>query len=388
MSEKVEKIVAIHYLTGKNVEVLIRNGKIDCINEIDGEKNSFKEKIFIAPGLIDNQVNGFNGVDFSGPGLTVEDVEKVVRGLYQFGVTSFLATVVTSPVEVMKENLSVIAEAMKIEEIGRSIPGIHLEGPFLCPENGFRGAHNPAWLRSPDWEFFRQLNAAAEGRITQVTIAPELDGAIDFIQKCSKQGIVVGIGHHNGTAEDIRRAADAGAAISTHLGNACANYIHRHKNPLWPQLAEDRLMASIIVDGHHLSRDEVNVFFRAKGMEQIVLISDMTKFAGLQPGKYSWNGVELEVTDSGIVRLVKENMLAGAAFPLDHCVNKMMEFTGCSLAEVIAMASFNPARLNGLFDRGSIEPDKRADLIIFSLENGKMKIKQTIVAGEIVFQRE
>ena len=227
--------------------------------------------------------------------------------------------------------------------------------------------------------------AARLGRILQVTVAPEIDGAMEFIQKCVRQGIIVALGHHNGSADEIKQAIDSGASIATHLGNGCANMIHRHNNPLWPQLADDRLMASIIVDGFHLRPEEVQVFFKAKGVERIVLTSDVTKLAGMPPGLYNYDGREVVLTPDGMVKFPAQNVLAGAASPISKGVGNIIRFTQCSLAEAIHMTSRNPARLCGLNKRGEIRPGNRADLILFTMDNGKMVIKKTIIAGEVVY---
>ncbi|MCK4828021.1 amidohydrolase family protein, partial [bacterium] len=183
----------------------------------------------------------------------------------------------------------------------------------------------------------------------------------------------------------IKQACDAGAAISTHLGNGCANLIHRHDNPLWPQLAEDRLMVSIIVDGFHLRPEEVQVLYKVKGPERTVLTSDMAKLAGMPPGKYSYDNRDVVLTPEGMIKFPAQNVLAGASLPISIGVGNVMRFTGCSLADAIHMASRNQARLFGLNDRGEIKPGKRADLILCSLKDGVLSIKKTIIAGKEVY---
>src|SRR4030042_1286339 len=251
---------------------------------------------YLAPGVIDIQVNGNLSVDFSEPGLTVEGIRKATQGLWKVVVTPDFPTVVTSPYEVLKENFAVLARALNDPDIACSIPGFHLEGPYISPVDGFRGAHYKPFVRPPDWEEFVKINRAAGDRIMEVSLAPEIEGAMEFIRKCAQHGILVGLAHHNGSAEQIREAVDLGAVISTHLGNGCANTIHRHNNPLWPQLADDRLMASVIVDGFHLTRDEVRTFFKVKGKDRLILPSDVTNLAGMPPGEYQFNEQKVEMT--------------------------------------------------------------------------------------------
>ncbi|MDZ7336628.1 MAG: amidohydrolase family protein, partial [candidate division KSB1 bacterium] len=279
---------------------------------------------------------------------------------------------------------AVLAQAVHEPDLALSVPGFHLEGPFISPEDGYRGAHNKAWVRPPNWEEFLKLNQAAKNEIVQVTLAPELDGAMEFIQNCIAQGIVVGLGHHHASAEQIKQAADLGAAISVHLGNGCANFIHRHDNPLWPQLAEDRLWASIIVDGFHLRAEEVKTFFRSKGLERLILTSDMTKLAGLSPGEYVWNEMTVVMTPEGMIQYPAQNVLAGASLPIGRGIFNMMKFSQCSLAEAIQMATTNPARLYQLNDRGEIKVGKRADLVLFSIGESDLVIHETILAGREV----
>lgn len=385
VDKTIMKVEGLLYLDGTPVSIEIAHGKISQITRKASLEDPGLVNVYVAPGLIDNQINGYVSVGFSSPGLAVEGIRKATRALWKAGVTTYLPTVITSSHERLMENFAVLAGACHESDIGQSVPGFHLEGPYISPIDGYRGAHNKQWVRPPDWEEFIKVNKAAENKILQVTIAPEIEGAIDFLRNCVKQGIVVALGHHNGSAETIKQAIDAGAAIATHLGNGCANMIHRHNNPLWPQLADDRLMASIIVDGFHLRPEEVQVFFKTKGVDRIVLTSDVTKLAGMPPGEYSYDGRDVVLTPEGCIKFPAQNVLAGAASPISKGVGNIMQFTNCSLADAIHMASRNPARLYGLNDRGEIKPGKRADLILFTLDKSKLNIKKTIIAGKVVY---
>ncbi len=385
MAQPMKRIEGLYYLDGAPIAIEIDDGRIHRILRPEKLADSVQTKFFIAPGFIDNQVNGYLGVDFSAPGLTVEQIRRATQGLWKVGVTTYLPTVITSPHQRLVENFAVLAEAIQDPEIALSVPGFHLEGPFISPEDGFRGAHTKDWVRLPDWQEFVAINNAAQKKIIQVTLAPELQGAMEFIQNCVAQGIVVGIGHHHASAAQIRQATDCGAAISVHLGNGCANFIHRHDNPLWPQLAEDRLMASIIVDGFHLRPEEVTTFFRAKGVERLVLTSDMTRLAGLPPGEYTWNEMTVVMTPEGMIKLPAQNVLAGASLPITRGIFNIMKFAPCSLSEAIQMATTNPARLYGLNDRGEIRVGRRADLVLFSLGAQDLLVQQTVVAGRVVY---
>lgn len=385
------KVGGLFYLDGEYVSITVVDGRISRIDrlpepeKVTGMDEAELPEVWIAPGLIDIQINGYMGVDFSDQDLDAIKMKKATRALWKAGITSFLPTVTTAGRENLFNSFSLLGAACADTEINASIPGFHLEGPFISPVKGYRGAHLEKYIRLPDWSEFRSLQETSGNRIRLVTVAPEMEGAISFIRNATSSGVVVSLGHHNGSAVQVRAAADAGARLSTHLGNGCANMINRHNNPLWPQLAEDRLSASLIADGYHLNREEVISFYRVKGVERTILVSDALSLAGLAPGVYTSKEREVVLTPH-VVKYPAEDVLAGAASPISSCVVNMMKFTGCSLAESIQMASTNPARLLGLEDRGTIAPGKRADLILFTLENGEMVIHQTIVAGRVVYE--
>jgi N-acetylglucosamine-6-phosphate deacetylase len=223
----------------------------------------------------------------------------------------------------------------------------------------------------------------------EITLAPELEGAQEFILKCSEYGIVVALGHHNANNQQISQAVYNGAKISTHLGNGCANMINRHNNPLWPQLANDDITASIICDGFHLLPEEIKVFYKVKGADNIIITSDVTSYAALEPGKYITDtGEEIELTKEGMLRYPAQNVLYGSASSIKRGVGHIMEVTDCKLSEAIQMSSTNQARLFSLDDRGRLEPGKRADIILFDLDNYKINIKKTFVNGTLVYEAD
>ena len=373
-----------NYLDGETISIQIYNGKIVRMNRLPDDTSSVK--IYVAPGLVDLQINGYLGYDFSDPKLTIEGVRAATKALWKVGVTSFLPTICTNDHAVYIKCLSTLSEACDDKEIGLSIPGFHLEGPYISPLEGFRGSHMTNYIRQPDWDEFIEFQKAAHNGIRLITVAPELNGAALFIRKCSENGVVVALGHHNGSTLEIEAAVDAGATLSTHLGNGCANLIDRHKNPLWPQLADDRLTATLIADGFHLNKEEIQCFYKMKGIERTILVSDMVDLAGLKPGEYI-REEKVVVLTPDVVKFPAENVLAGAASPIISGVSNIMKFTHCSLGDAIKMASTNPARAIGLNDIGELKQGKRADLILFTIEEGKIVIQETIVAGKTVFNR-
>jgi N-acetylglucosamine-6-phosphate deacetylase len=385
--ETVKKIIeGIHFATYKPIRLEIIDGIISDIHEITKLSGSSKD-LFIGPGLIDNQINGYANVDFSGNNLTAENFMSATKAIFKDGVTTFIPTLLTNSHDNLLKLFSILDEACRTYSlVGESVPGFHLEGPYLSPEEGFRGCHPVKHIRKPSWEEFSGYQKASGGRIIQVTIAPEIEGALNFIKQCSSEGIVVAIGHTNASADLIHEAVDKGATISTHLGNGCANFIHRHHNPIWPQLAEERLIPSIIADGHHLLPDEIKVFYKVKGVDNIILTSDVMYLAGMAPGKYSFVEADVILTEDGMLLNEELNCLAGASFPLKKGVENVMNFTGCSLPEAIKMSSENVARIYNLNDRGVIGRGKRADLILFEREGNQITIKKTFIKGNLVFQ--
>jgi N-acetylglucosamine-6-phosphate deacetylase len=178
---------------------------------------------------------------------------------------------------------------------------------------------------------------------------------------------------------------DNGATISTHLGNGCANFIHRHNNPIWVQLDENRLTPSVIADGHHLLPEEVGVFYKVKGPDNMIIASDIMYLAGMAPGKYIFMESEVVLTEDGMLLNTELNCLAGASFPLKTGVGNMMRFTDCSLTQAVDMASRNVACINNLEDRGTLSPGKRADLILFERKGNELQIRKTYLSGKLVY---
>jgi N-acetylglucosamine-6-phosphate deacetylase len=387
-AEGARVVEGMFYLDATPVSITIQDGVIQRVERKDALDDPAMMGVYVGPGLMDHQVNGLLGIGFATEDLTVEKVRRATRRLWEAGVTTYVPTFTTNSRELLERSFAVMAEALQDPEIAQSIPGLHLEGPYISPIDGYRGAHPEEWVRPPDWEEFMAFYRASGEHIIEVTVAPETEGALEFIRRCRKLGIVVAIGHHNASAEVIREAADAGATVSTHLGNGCANTINRHENPLWPQLAEDRLQASLIADGFHLRPEEVKVFHAVKGTERTLIVSDASRLAGMPPGEYERDGATVVVTPEGAVRLPSQNVLAGSASLLVKGVGNVMRFTGCSLAEAFQMTSRNPARLFGLRDRGEIEPGMRADLVFFKMVDGALEIQRTMVRGRTVFSRQ
>lgn len=339
-------ITGRRYDSGAVVVIAIASGVIRSIEPLSDE-HAAGELPWISPGFVDLQVNGYGGQEFSSADLTVEKTAAIVRRMAEFGVTRFCPTVTTAGFEVLVHAMRTIAAACEGDaDVSRRVLGIHLEGPYISPVDGPRGAHPLVHCRPPDWEEFSRLQDAAGGRIRLVTLAAEYAESPGFIERAVQSGVVVSIGHTAANSEQIRAAADAGATMSTHLGNGAHRELPRHPNYLWDQLAEDRLTASLIVDGHHLPRAVVKSFWRAKLEERIVLVSDLSGLAGMPAGRYASELCDLEILDDGrLVVAGQRQLLAGASRPIGDGIANLMAFAGVGLKTAVEAASLRPMRL-------------------------------------------
>ncbi len=374
-------IEADHYVTGKPVRVEVENGIITRVSEKMSVSKE-DDPVFVAPGFIDDQINGYSGIDFSGDNLSADDFYSAAIEIWKTGVTTFVPTLITNSTGLLLRNFRTMAEGcLKYSLLAQAVAGFHLEGPYISPAEGYRGCHPARYIHRPSWDEFMEFQEAAGGRIIQVTVAPEMEGAMDFIAKCSKEGITVALGHTAATADQITEAVDKGARLSTHLMNGCANMIHRHRNPIWAQLADDRLTPSIIADGLHLLPEEMKVILKVKGADNMILVSDVIYLSGMTPGKYRFLGKDVILTDSGMLVDIRENCLAGASLPLKNGIENMTSMAGCSLSQAIDMASVNVAKLLRLKDRGMLSAGKRADLVLFTKKDDSLNIEKTWVGG-------
>ncbi len=379
------QLIAQRYDNSVPCRFEFEGGRVSQVTPIAGEQDGATPLPYVAPGLIDLQVNGYGGQNFASAELTSEKVVEIARSMDGFGVRWFLPTLCTAPDEVLLHAMRIIDEACRrSSEAAERIAGIHVEGPYISPEDGPRGAHPLEHCRLPDFDEFQRWQQAAGGRIRIVTLAPELDGAAEFIRRLTDSGVVAALGHTAANAEQITAAVDAGARMSTHLGNGAHAMIHRHRGCVWSQLADDRLRAGLIVDGHHLPREVVKTFVRAKTPQRCILVSDLATEAGLPPGRYDGWGGPVELLDDGrLVVAGQTELLAGAAEPQGAGVATVMRFAGVGLPEAIAMAVDHPARLLGL-EPGGLEPGQPADLVVFNLDGG-FQVRAMIRGGQVVF---
>ncbi|GMV98943.1 MAG: hypothetical protein AMXMBFR84_00830 [Candidatus Hydrogenedentota bacterium] len=367
----------------KPVDLQIENGVVKSMGPPGKAKpDAGSAATIIGPTLFDIQVNGYKGTDLQGIATTPEDVLTVNDGLAATGVSRWIPTLITNAQDFMEHGCRVIAGALRDKTLARAVPGIHLEGPYISPEDGPRGAHARRHVRKPSIREFDRCMKAAEGKVVYTTIAPEVPGAIPFIKAVIKRGVAVSLGHHQATADDIKRAVDAGAVLSTHLGNGSASMMHRHVNPLWPQMAEDRLAASVIADLHHVPAPMLKTIARAKGPSRLVLTSDVVTAAGLKPGFYDLAGIPVELKPSGRICLTGTDLLAGSSLMLLQGVLNVALNTDLTLEEAFASANAIPAKLFGLpFQFALPVIGKKADFVAFRDLDGKAVIDAAFVNG-------
>lgn len=356
------------YDTGEGVCLDIAGGKISRATACSPDADGFGHWPWLAPGLLEVQINGYGGQEFCAADLTVEKVVEIVRAFDSFGVTRCLPTLTTQRFQVQEHALRTLAAACdSAPDVARRIVGLHVEGPYITREDGARGAHPLAHCREPDGDEFQRFQEAADGRIRILTMSPEHDGSAEFIRRVVDSGVVVAIGHTAAQRSQIRAAVDAGARLSTHLGNGSHPRIHRFRNYIWAQLAEDNLMASIIVDAHHLPGDVVKTFVRAKTPERCILTSDISGQAGQPPGLYKSEFCDVELlADGPLVVAGQRELLAGAAIPIGPGIANVMHFAGVGLADAVRMAVDNPAGLLGI-EPGGFEVGDPGDLVQFRL---------------------
>ncbi|NOU65406.1 amidohydrolase family protein [Paenibacillus sp. LMG 31461] len=364
----------------------------DCVVSINslGTFTPSKDTLWVSPGWIDLQVNGYRGYDINGMNTTNEDIESLTDIMFQHGVTSYYPTIITGSYERIVQALHQINLMCNRNEcVNRAILGIHLEGPYISTEDGPRGAHPLQYVRDPSWEEFCRFQEVSGYRIKLLTLAPEREGAIDFIAKAVASGVVVSIGHTAATAEQIQAAVEAGATLSTHLGNGSHPILPRHPHYIWHQLAEDRLCAAFIADGHHLHPDVLKVMVRAK-QDNFLLVTDCVALGGQPPGRYaSLIGGEVDIHVDGRLTVAKDaRILAGSGVTMPHNLENIMQYVGIPLRQAIESVTIQPLKVMKLkTERGLVET--MSDLTLFRcMPDGKIVVEETIQASKSVYRRD
>lgn len=330
-------------VTGRPVRVSLAGGRIDSVEQLD----TAEPLPLISVGLIDLQINGYGGIDINSESLTVAEVVEIDQRLRTVGTAAWVPTVITGSRQKISTILAVLREAVAVHPGLGMLPFVHLEGPSLSPEDGPRGAHDPAQIRDIDLAEITDWHRIFP--IGYLTLSPHWPGAPEKVAALRRMGIRVAIGHTHADASQVAAASVAGASLSTHLGNGANTMLPRHPNLVWEQIQDISLDAGIIADGHHLPTAVVETIVRAKGRDHVYLVSDSVALAGSAPGRYTAPvGGEVVLDPSGRLHLAGDpRLLAGSVVCLADCLRFLDRNTSISRPESFYMATVTPGRIAG-----------------------------------------
>jgi len=330
--------------------------------------------MILVPGFIDLQLNGAFGHDFTADPAAIW---RVAAGLPRYGVTAFLPTIITSPLEQVEAGMQVVRDGRPKNFRGAAPLGLHVEGPFLNPKK--KGAHNQQYLRPPTPEAVAGWSPASGVRL--VTMAPENPGALEVIAALASRGVVVSTGHSMATYDEAVAGFDAGARYGTHLFNAMPPLGHRDPGLPGALLADDRMTVGFIADGVHTHRSIIALVWRMLGPRRMSLVTDAMAALGMPPGSHRLGDYDV-IVDATSCRLA-DGTLAGSILELDQALRNLLDVTGCSLDEALETMTTTPAKLLGLDgERGRIAPGYTADIVLLSSD---LRVQTTIASGEVVY---
>lgn len=376
------RIVGRDPATGQGMAVDCLDGRIVSIEPVPVEVDA----PYVSAGFVDLQVNGYAGRDLNDGVPNPETLEQLARRLLQAGVTCFAPTLITASETSLCASLDAIAKARRASHLLTQMIGfIHVEGPSIDPLDGPRGAHPLDHVRPPSLEEFGRWQDAGQGLVGLVTLSPHYPDAPNYIETLTRQGVHVSLGHTGAEPRQITAAVNAGARLSTHLGNGAASMLPRHPNFLWSQLSDDRLVASFIADGHHLPPETLKAMLRAKTLDRAILVSDAAALGGQPPGRYKNPiGGEVEVSADGRLGVADTPYLAGAGVLLDRNIAHAIEAAELSLAQALTLATKNPGRF--VDGRGVLAPGARADITRLAWKPGdaRLRIVDVFLGGEQV----
>lgn len=329
---------------------------------------------WVAPGFIDLQINGGHGIDLT---TEPERIGELGRWLPRYGVTAFVPTIITSPLEMRAAALGAWSTRTAAPDGGAIPLGLHLEGPMLAESR--RGAHPAALLVPPSDDVV--AGWSADAGVALATLAPELPGALHVITELVARGVVVSLGHTDATAAQFAAGLAAGATAVTHLFNGMRPFTHRDPGPIGAVLADDRVVAGLICDGIHVDPVAVRMAWRALGAGRLNLVTDAVAALGASARVAGTIGTVDVTVASGRVRTA-DGVLAGSDLSLDRAVRNLIAFTGCSVREAVATVTSTPADVLRLADRGRLTLGSRADITV--LDHG-LRVVATVVSGELVW---
>ncbi len=348
--------------------LVVEGGRISAIvpqsdaAKYSGERLSYPTETFIAPGMIDMHIHGASGADVMD--ADVEALQTIGASLLKEGTTGFLATTMTAPSDAIESALGAINGYQSVpgDQQVAKILGVHLEGPFLSPHQP--GAQDAKWVVPPDVDLFQKWQQVSGDQIRLITVAPEMTGALPFIETLAKQNVLVSVGHTDCSSDVARQAIDCGASHATHLYNAMSGIHHRHPGAALALLLDPRVMVELIVDGVHLGPEITQLTLNVAGRDRIVLVTDATRAKCMGDGIFELGGQKVIV--KGNEARLQNGVLAGSVLTLNQACQNMLAYPGMTRQDVIRMTSINPAKHLGIDQYyGSIDVGKYADLIVF-----------------------
>lgn len=378
-----EQIKCIDCILNKPVQIDLSGNSVKSIRYLEEQCEG---DVYMGPGLTDIQINGFAGVDFNASPIEESGMLTVIQVLLKQGVTSFFPTVITNSDDTIISLLENIDSLCKRNpKIDKYIGGIHLEGPFISPSEGARGAHELRYIKAPDWELFQKFQKASGNRIKIITLCPEWENAPAFIEKCVENKIIVAIGHTNAPSEKIINAVKAGATLSTHLGNGAPLMLERNSSFIFEQLAQDKLHASLIADGFHLPDSFLKVALKMK-QDRAILVSDSTMFAGMKSGVYETHiGGKVVLDDNGRLSLFSnQKLMAGAALSILDGIGKLVKSNLADIQSAWAYGSINPNRLIDI-ENDYLNNFKDCDFVLFKFSDKEISIIAVFKEGKLVY---
>jgi len=361
-------------------EVVVERGKIAYVGpDADHTGKVYDFKGFLSPGFIDLHVHGGSGFDVMD--ASFQSLDGLSKHLSAGGTTSFLPTTYSASQENLKLAARTLGEATAKRTQGANVLGIHLEGPYINPKR--KGAHNLTHIRPPSIDELVELEQESEGSLVMVTLAPEVESALEVAKHLRAKGIILSAGHTDATYEEMRAASDTGFTHVTHLFNAMRPFHHRDPGVVGAALTDERLTVELIADGLHLHSASLRLAALAKGSEKTVLVSDSVMPAGLQDGEYLFGGYKVYL--KGGRCSLESGDLAGSTIRLCDAVRNIVELAGLPITKAVEMASLSPAKVLGLADRkGCLKSGWDADLTVF---DQSFTVLFTMVEGRIVYMR-
>lgn len=377
----ISNVTIVNYDREITGDLFIRDGKVEKIGQalqveadifLDGTAKNW----IVMPGFIDMHIHGSAGFDMMD--ATEEALRGMSRSLVKEGTTSYLPTTITQRVDAIEAALENVNGFVNNADEAEVL-GIHVEGPYISTK--WAGAQPIEHISEPSIEQFLKWQQLSGNRIKQVTVAPEIVGGFEFVQAMSEEGIISSIGHSDASSDEVEKAVQLGAKQATHLYNQMRLFHHRDTGVVGSVLLDDHMKVEIIVDYIHSHMKAVNLAYRLKGAEGIILITDAMRAKGLEYGEYDLGGQTVYVTEKGAH--LSSGALAGSILTMDQAVRNMKQTTGCSLQELVSMSSTNAAKQLKLSHKGYIDEGFDADLVILDFE---LNVQKTICRGNIVFE--